>query len=103
MRRQTDDEETECTCPEGTDPQDCNCDDADDAGEMMDSNSVFIRGASFAPQSFNADKRTVGVVWSTGAPVQRMDWDGPYAERLDLSPDAVDLIRTSWGAGSGFP
>jgi hypothetical protein len=89
MRRQTDDEETECTCPEGTDPEDCTCDDAD--GEMMDDAAVFTRGASFTPQSFNAEKRTVGVIWSTGAAVSRMDWDGAYVERLDLAPESVDL------------
>ena len=33
------------------------------------------------------------VIFSTGADVVRNDFEGAYIERLDLSPDAVDLSR----------
>jgi hypothetical protein len=32
-------------------------------------------------------------VWSTGAAVQRYDFEGPFTERLDMSPEAVDLSQ----------
>ncbi len=31
------------------------------------------------------------VIWSTGSPVLRYDFEGPYTERLSLDPEAVDL------------
>jgi hypothetical protein len=55
------------------------------------SRKLFTRAAAFSPATFDASKRTVQVVWSTGAPVQRYDFEGPFTERLDLSPEAVDL------------
>jgi hypothetical protein len=55
------------------------------------STDLFTRAATFAPSSFDASKRTVGIVWSTGAPVLRHDFEGPYTERLDLAPESVDL------------
>jgi hypothetical protein len=59
---------------------------------MRKSNKQLLtRAATFAPSTFNADKRTVQVTWSTGAPVQRMDFEGPFLERLSLEPEAVDL------------
>lgn len=54
--------------------------------------------ARFAPTSIDAMARTVEVVWSTGAPVPRRDWDGEYIEELDMSPEAVDLSRLNNGA-----
>jgi phage head maturation protease len=54
---------------------------------------MLTRRASFAPQTWNEAERTVEVVWSTGAPVQRADMRGPFAEVLDMSPAAVDLNR----------
>jgi phage head maturation protease len=54
--------------------------------------------ARFAPTSFDADARTVEVVWSTGASVRRRDWDGEFIEELAMTPDAVDLSRLSAGA-----
>jgi phage head maturation protease len=49
--------------------------------------------------SANADKRTVDVVFSTGAKVLRSSWmDGPFYEELDMSADAVRLDRLNNGA-----
>lgn len=49
--------------------------------------------------SANADKRTVDVVFSTGAKVLRSTWmDGPFWEELDMSPGAVRLDRLNNGA-----
>jgi phage head maturation protease len=58
---------------------------------MPKSNSLFTRAAALTPATFDAQKRSVQVVWSTGAPVERFDFEGPFTERLDLSPVAVDL------------
>ncbi len=54
---------------------------------------LLTRSASLAPQTANADARTIEVVWSTGAPVRRRDMNGEYFERLSLEPAAVDLSR----------
>jgi hypothetical protein len=58
------------------------------------------RLASFQPASFQEDIRTIEVVWSTGADVPRFDpWEGKrYVERLNMSPEAVDLSRLNAGA-----
>jgi hypothetical protein len=57
------------------------------------SSKLFTRSATLTPSSFDATKRTVGLVWSTGAGVQRFDFDGAFTERLDMSPDAVNLSQ----------
>jgi len=59
----------------------------------------YVR-AAFQPGSWNADSRTVDVVWTTGAPVMRRDWmtADPYQELLDVSPEACDLARLNAGA-----
>lgn len=62
-------------------------------GEM----GLQIRSASFEPTTFNAEKRTVDVVFSTGAEVARFDLEGPYLERLSLEPSAVDLSELIGG------
>jgi len=54
---------------------------------------IITRRASFAPRSVNTDARTVDVIWSTGAPVKRRDFDGNYVERLSLDAGSVDLSR----------
>lgn len=55
--------------------------------------------AAFVPGSFNAEKRTVEVVWSTGARGPRFDWDiGRYYEELSLAPEHVSLSRLNGGA-----
>lgn len=53
----------------------------------------LICRADIRPNSFNAQARTVTVVWSTGAPVQRRDARGPYTEVLSLAPEHVNLGR----------
>jgi hypothetical protein len=59
------------------------------------SNKLLTRQATLTPASFDGARRTVGLVWSTGAAVQRYDFEGPFIERLDMSPDAVDLSQLS--------
>jgi hypothetical protein len=55
------------------------------------SSKLLTRAATLTPSSFDATKRTVGLVWSTGSPVQRYDFEGPFSERLDMSPESVNL------------
>ncbi len=59
---------------------------------------LLQRAVTVAPSTFDAERRTVEVVWSTGADVPRTDWDGSYIERLDLSPGRVRLDRLNAGA-----
>lgn len=55
--------------------------------------------AAFVPGTFNAEKRTVDVVWSTGARGPRWDWDiGRYYEELSMDPAHVKLERLNAGA-----
>lgn len=58
------------------------------------------RLATFRPASFNAEARTVEVVFTTGADVERRDfWTGSrWVERLKVSPEAIDLARLNAGA-----
>ncbi len=57
------------------------------------------REASFLPQSIDRERRTVEVVWSTGARVLRSDFmSGPHYEELSLDPKHVDLRRFNSGA-----
>ncbi|HXG47454.1 MAG TPA: prohead protease/major capsid protein fusion protein [Methylomirabilota bacterium] len=58
---------------------------------------LLHRSAAFQPQSFDPETRTVSVIFSSGAPVRRFDFDGPYEERLDLAPEAVDLSELIGG------
>ena len=46
---------------------------------------ILTRAAPFEPSTFDAEKRTVQVVFSTGADVVRSDFEGPYIERLRWS------------------
>jgi hypothetical protein len=54
---------------------------------------LFVRRAALAPQTADAEARTVDAVWTTGAAVRRRDAAGFYVERLSLDPEAVDLSR----------
>jgi len=56
------------------------------------------RRAALQPKSYDADARTVDVVWTTGADVQRSDWatGKQYTERLDV--EGADLGRLNAGA-----
>lgn len=49
--------------------------------------------ADLAPATLDRKARTVEVVLSTGAPVQRYGFDGPFTEQLDVRATAVDLSR----------
>lgn len=54
-------------------------------------------------QSFDAEKRTVDVIFTTGAPVRRIRWVGwdeavPFDEVLEVSRDAINLDRLNGGA-----
>jgi hypothetical protein len=51
-----------------------------------------------ALKSVNAEKRTVDVLWTTGAPVLRSSWsDGPFYEELSLDPAHVRMDRLTSG------
>ena len=52
---------------------------------------LHTRRAAFVPATADDDARTVDVVWSTGAPVNRRDAAGEYVERLSLDPRHVNV------------
>jgi phage major head subunit gpT-like protein len=54
--------------------------------------------ASFQPLTFDAERRTVELVWTTGAKGRRRDWNGEYFEELEVSERAVRLDRLNNGA-----
>jgi hypothetical protein len=62
--------------------------------------AMAVRAASIQPATFNATARTVEVIFTTGADVQRTDWYSgeTFIERLQVSPEAVDLGRLNAGA-----
>lgn len=60
-------------------------------------NGLNIRNATLEPTTFNADNRTVSVVFATNSPVRRTDLDGAYEERLGMNPTAVDLSELIGG------
>jgi hypothetical protein len=52
------------------------------------------RAATITPATIDPAKRTVEVVWSTGATVRRFSWSrGEYDEQVVLSGGACDLSR----------
>ena len=53
---------------------------------------IITRRAPLAASSWNADERTLEVVFSTGASVERADARGVYEERLNLSQDWSGFI-----------
>lgn len=61
---------------------------------------AVVRPATLAPTSWNAEERTVDVVWTTGARGAKFDWDAweMVDEELDCSPSAVRLDRLNAGA-----
>lgn len=61
---------------------------------------MLQRAARFAPSTFDAEARTVDLVWSTGAGVTRRDWmtGESFIEELTMTADAVDLSRLNAGA-----
>ncbi len=55
--------------------------------------------AMFEPSTINVEERTVELVWTTGAQVNRESWSrGDYIEELSLQPGAVRLDRLNAGA-----
>lgn len=56
--------------------------------------------AAFEPTTFNEEKRTVELTWTTGASVKRYDWsrDRYYMEQLKVDNESVDLTRLENGA-----
>ena len=61
---------------------------------------TMLRAAQIEPATFDATKRTVEVVFTTGAKVRRYDWgrDRMYDEELVVSAEAVDMARMNAGA-----
>ncbi len=53
--------------------------------------------ADFAPGSINAEKRTIELVWATGAKGLRNGWDGRFYEELSMDPAHVDMGRLQSG------
>lgn len=54
--------------------------------------------AMFAPETVNAEARTVEVVWTTGARVARNGYEGPYYEELSMDKKAIRMDRLNAGA-----
>lgn len=55
--------------------------------------------AAVQPKTFDAEKRTVELTWTTGATVRKFDWfEGPYLEELSLDPQHVRMDRLNTGA-----
>lgn len=47
------------------------------------------------PETIDAEARTVRLVWSQGAAVERPAWDEPFLEVLDLSGVVLDRLRNA--------
>jgi hypothetical protein len=60
---------------------------------------IQLRAAEIVPASFDEAKRTVDVVWTTGARRRAYDWynDTPYEEELVVDPGSVDMSRFDAG------
>jgi HK97 family phage prohead protease len=64
--------------------------------QKRDIPALSMRGAL---STVNSEKRTVDMVWTTGAKVLRQDWyDGPFFEELSLDPKHVRMDRLNSGA-----
>lgn len=61
---------------------------------------IQTRAAAIAPASIDQEKRTVELVWSTGAAVKRADWvtGRVYSEELSMDPAHVRMARLNGGA-----
>jgi hypothetical protein len=60
-------------------------------------NDFFTRAATVEPSSFNSERGTVEVVFSTGADVARRDLGGVYVERLRMDQGAWNLSQLIGG------
>jgi hypothetical protein len=71
-----------------------------DRNARRDSLPLQLREARVQPQTFNAERNTVQVMWSRGTRVRRYDWwnERYYEEELVVSPEAVDMTRFEAGA-----
>lgn len=58
---------------------------------------IQTRAATCEPSSYNQERNTLDVIFSTGAEVTRWDAEGQYQERLELTAEAVDLSRLNGG------
>ena len=56
---------------------------------------LSFRRQPATPETIDAEARTVRLVWSQGAAVERQDWDGPFLEVLDLSGVVLDRLRNA--------
>lgn len=57
------------------------------------------RRAFIAPESINADDRTIEIVWTTGARATQFNWDfGSFTEELEVTTKAVNLERLNAGS-----
>jgi hypothetical protein len=59
---------------------------------------VLQTRAAFEPSTYDDEKGTVELVWTTGSRGKRLSWNGPYYEELEVSDKAVDLSRLNNGA-----
>jgi hypothetical protein len=62
------------------------------------SDQLLQTRAMFAPETVNAEARTVEVVWTTGARVQRYGMDGSFMEELSMDKKAIRMDRLNSGA-----
>lgn len=69
-------------------------------GSMRRNLPMIMREAAVMPATVDDAKRSVELVWSTGAKVRRYDWwnERYYEEELSLDEGAVDLSRLEGGA-----
>ncbi|MBQ9236121.1 MAG: HK97 family phage prohead protease [Alphaproteobacteria bacterium] len=57
------------------------------------------RRAFIAPESINAENRTIEIVWTTGARATQFNWDfGTFTEELEVSTKAVNMDRLNAGS-----
>ena len=54
--------------------------------------------AMIEPETFDREKRTVEVTWSTGAKGKRYTWTGSYYEELSMKKEHIRLERMNQGA-----
>lgn len=65
----------------------------------LSSSQTRFRSANLTPASFDAERRTFDIVWTTGARVQRYSYnEGEVDEELEVSSQAIDLRRLNLGA-----
>ncbi|MGE0715642.1 MAG: prohead protease/major capsid protein fusion protein [Alphaproteobacteria bacterium] len=59
-----------------------------------------VRAGTFTPASIDEEKRTIDLVWTTGARVRRFDWwnGRVYDEELAVDEKSIDLSRLNGGA-----